>query len=33
MIHTNKSPQSEGINPLYKHPAYWAPMIAIGNWL
>jgi tetratricopeptide (TPR) repeat protein len=33
MINAKKLPQSEGINPMYDHPAYWAPMIAIGNWL
>ncbi|MFN6442050.1 MAG: CHAT domain-containing protein [Nostoc sp. DedSLP01] len=33
MINAKKSLPSEDINPLYDHPAYWAPMIAIGNWL
>jgi CHAT domain-containing protein/lipopolysaccharide biosynthesis regulator YciM len=33
MIHAKKLPPSEGINPSYDNPAYWAPMIAIGNWL
>lgn len=33
MIHANQLPPSEGINPSYNHPAYWASMIAIGNWL
>lgn len=32
MIHAKKLPPSE-INPSYDNPAYWAPMIAIGNWL
>ncbi|BAY60264.1 TPR repeat protein [Calothrix brevissima NIES-22] len=25
--------KTQGLNPLYEHPAYWAAMIAIGNWL
>ncbi|MEJ6483357.1 CHAT domain-containing protein [Nostoc punctiforme UO1] len=33
MIHARKLPPSEGINPSYDNPVYWAPMIAIGNWL
>ncbi|MEH2283250.1 MAG: CHAT domain-containing protein [Nostoc sp.] len=33
MINAKKLPESEGVNPMYDHPAYWAPMIAIGNWL
>ena len=33
MINAKKLPPSEDINPMYDHPAYWAPMIAIGNWL
>lgn len=33
MINAKKLPSSENINPLYDHPAYWAPMIVIGNWL
>ncbi|WP_339375918.1 CHAT domain-containing protein [Calothrix sp. NIES-2098] len=33
MINAKKLPSSENLNPLYDHPAYWAPMIAIGNWL
>ncbi|MCW5313205.1 CHAT domain-containing protein [Nostoc sp. KVJ3] len=33
MINAKKLPPSEGINPSYDNPAYWAPMIAIGNWL
>ncbi len=33
MINAKKLPPSEGINIMYDHPAYWAPMIAIGNWL
>jgi CHAT domain-containing protein len=33
MIHAKELPQSEGINIQYDHPAYWAAMIAIGNWL
>ncbi|BAY91290.1 CHAT domain-containing protein [Tolypothrix sp. LEGE 11397] len=33
MINAKKLPSSENINPLYDHPAYWAPIIAIGNWL
>ncbi|QKQ74636.1 CHAT domain-containing protein [Nostoc sp. TCL240-02] len=32
MIHAKKL-SSEGMNPSYDNPAYWAPMIAIGNWL
>ncbi|MEH1896195.1 MAG: CHAT domain-containing protein [Nostoc sp.] len=32
MIHAKKLPPSE-INHSYDNPAYWAPMIAIGNWL
>jgi len=26
------NPQSNDIN-IYNNPAYWAPMIVIGNWL
>ena len=33
MIHTKKLPPSEDINISYDNPAYWASMIAIGNWL
>jgi CHAT domain-containing protein len=33
MINAKKLPSSEGINIRYDHPAYWAPIIAIGNWL
>ncbi len=33
MIKAKKLPSSEGINIKYDHPAYWAPIIAIGNWL
>lgn len=33
MINAKKLPPSEGINISYDNPAYWAPMIAIGNWL
>ncbi|MEH2167993.1 MAG: CHAT domain-containing protein [Nostoc sp.] len=33
MIHAKKLPPSEGVNIMYDHPAYWAPMVAIGNWL
>lgn len=33
MIHAKKLPPSEGVNTMYDHPAYWAPMVAIGNWL
>jgi CHAT domain-containing protein len=33
MIQAKKLPSSEGINIKYDHPAYWAPIIAIGNWL
>ena len=33
MINAKKLPPSEGINPKYDHPAYWAAMIVIGNWL
>jgi CHAT domain-containing protein/lipopolysaccharide biosynthesis regulator YciM len=33
MIHAPKLASSESINPSYENPAYWAPMIAIGNWL
>ncbi|MBD2451594.1 CHAT domain-containing protein [Nostoc sp. FACHB-152] len=33
MINAKKLPPSENINPMYDHPAYWASMIAIGNWL
>lgn len=33
MIHAKKLPSSEGINFRYENPAYWASMIAIGNWL
>lgn len=33
MIHAKKLPSSEGINLRYDNPAYWASMIAIGNWL
>jgi CHAT domain-containing protein/lipopolysaccharide biosynthesis regulator YciM len=32
MIKAKKLPLSEGINIKYDHPAYWAPIIAIGNW-
>jgi len=32
MINANKSP-SEGVNTIYNNPAYWAPIIVIGNWL
>ncbi|WP_225892774.1 CHAT domain-containing protein [Nostoc sphaeroides] len=33
MINAKKLPPSEGINIKYDNPVYWAPMIAIGNWL
>jgi CHAT domain-containing protein len=33
MINAKKLPSSEGINIKYDNPVYWAPMIAIGNWL
>ncbi|MEH1938791.1 MAG: CHAT domain-containing protein [Nostoc sp.] len=33
MINAKKLPESEGINIKYDNPVYWAPMIAIGNWL
>jgi CHAT domain-containing protein len=33
MINAKKLPPSEGINPKYDHPGYWAAMIVIGNWL
>ena len=35
MIHAQKSSPSEDIDiqTNYDNPAYWAPMIAIGNWL
>jgi len=33
MIHAKKLTPSEGINFRYENPAYWASMIAIGNWL
>ncbi|WP_238993788.1 CHAT domain-containing protein [Calothrix sp. PCC 6303] len=33
MIQAKKLPSSEGINIKYDHPAYWAPIISIGNWL
>ncbi|MFN6462568.1 MAG: CHAT domain-containing protein [Nostoc sp. DedVER02] len=33
MIHPKKSLPSEDIDTNYENPAYWAPMIAIGNWL
>ena len=33
MIHAKKLPPSEDINISYDNPAYWASMIAIGNWL
>ncbi|MEH1851039.1 MAG: CHAT domain-containing protein [Nostoc sp.] len=33
MIHPKNLPPSEEMNPRYNNPAYWAPMIAIGNWL
>ena len=33
MIHAKKLPPSEGVNIMYDHPAYWAPMVVIGNWL
>ena len=33
MINAKKSLPSENINPTYDNPAYWAPMIIIGNWL
>ncbi|WP_292710857.1 MULTISPECIES: CHAT domain-containing protein [unclassified Nostoc] len=33
MIHPKKLQSSEGINPRYDNPVYWASMIAIGNWL
>jgi CHAT domain-containing protein/lipopolysaccharide biosynthesis regulator YciM len=33
MINAKKLPSSENINTIYDHPAYWAPIIAIGNWL
>ncbi|MHC5748091.1 MAG: CHAT domain-containing protein [Nostoc sp.] len=32
MIHAKKLPPSEGVNLRYDNPAYWASMIAIGNW-
>jgi tetratricopeptide (TPR) repeat protein len=33
MINAKKLPPSEGINPMYDNPAFWSPMIVIGNWL
>ena len=33
MINAKKLPPSEGINSTYDNPAYWAPIIVIGNWL
>ncbi|WP_375515028.1 CHAT domain-containing protein [uncultured Nostoc sp.] len=33
MINAKKLPPSEGINIKYDNPVYWAPMIAISNWL
>ena len=33
MINAKKLPPSEGMNIAYDNPAYWAPMIVIGNWL
>jgi CHAT domain-containing protein/lipopolysaccharide biosynthesis regulator YciM len=33
LIQAKKLPPSAGINIKYDHPAYWAPMIVIGNWL
>jgi len=33
MINAKKLSPSEGINIKYDNPVYWAPMIAIGNWL
>ena len=33
MINAKKLPPSEGMNIAYDNPAYWAPIIVIGNWL
>ncbi|MEA5596755.1 CHAT domain-containing protein [Rivularia sp. UHCC 0363] len=33
MINAKKLPESEGMNIDYDNPAYWAPMIVIGNWI
>ncbi|WP_026100512.1 CHAT domain-containing protein [Fortiea contorta] len=33
MINAKQLPASEGVNIAYNNPAYWAPMIVIGNWL
>ncbi|MEA5602780.1 CHAT domain-containing protein [Nostoc sp. UHCC 0252] len=33
MIHAQKSSPSDNIHTSYNNPAYWAPIIAIGNWL
>ncbi len=33
MINAKKLSESEGINIDYDNPAYWAPMIVIGNWI